>query len=125
MEKIGVIKKVSEPTDWVNSMVCTMKKDGSLCICLDPRDLNTAIKRSHHKTPTQEEITHKFAGSRYFSKLDAKNGYWSVKLDEASSFLTTFNTPFGCYRYLRMPFGLVMSQDVFQQKMDQILENCP
>ncbi|XP_047484153.1 uncharacterized protein K02A2.6-like [Penaeus chinensis] len=125
MEKIGVIKKVSEPTDWVNSMVCTMKKDGSLRICLDPKDLNKAIKRSYHKTPTQEEFTHKFADSKYFSKLDVKNGYWSVTLDETSSFLTTFNTPFGRYRYLRMPFGLVMSQDVFQQKMDQILENCP
>jgi len=102
-----------------------MKKDGSLRICLDPKDLNKAIKRSHHKTPTQEEITHKLADSRFFSKLDAKNGYWSVKLDETNSFLTTFNTPFGRYRYLRMPFGLVMSQDVFQQKMDQILENCP
>ena len=45
-----------------------------------------------------------------------------MKLDTESSFLTTFNTPFGRYRYLRMPFGLVMSQDVFQHKMDQILE---
>ena len=60
-----------------------------------------------------------------FSKLDAKNGYWSVELDESSSLLTTFNTPFGRYRYLRMPFGLIMSQDVFQRKMDQILEECP
>ncbi|XP_063607727.1 uncharacterized protein LOC134782233 [Penaeus indicus] len=58
-------------------------------------------------------------------KLDAKNGYLSVTLDETSSFLTTFNTPFGRYRYLRMTFGLVISQDVFQQKLDQILENCP
>lgn len=57
-----------------------------------------------------------FAVSKYFSKLGAKNGYWSVKLEKNSSFLTTFNTPFGYYRYCRMPYGLVMSQDVFQQK---------
>ena len=74
---------------------------------------------------TVEEITRKFAGARYFSKLDVKNGYWSVKLDEESSLLTTFNTPFGWYCYERMPFGFVMSQDVFQHKMDQILERCP
>ena len=46
-------------------------------------------------------------------------------LDEESSCLTTFNSPFGRYCFLRMPFGLVMSQDVFQHKMDQILEKCP
>ena len=75
--------------------------------------------------PTLEELTHKFAGRTIFSKVDARHGYWSVALDEESSMLTTFNSPFGRYRYLRMPFGLRMSQDVFQQKMDQILESCP
>ena len=70
-------------------------------------------------------MTHQLAGARYFSKLDAKNGYWSIKLDSDSSMLTTFNSPFGRYCYLRMPFGLAMSQDVFQQRMDEILEGCP
>ena len=125
METKGIITKVQEPTDWVSSMVVTRKGDGTLRVCLDPKDLNKAIKRCHHKTPTLEELTHKMAGAKVFSKLDAKNGYWSVELDEASSLLTTFNTPFGRFRYLRMPFGLRMSQDVFQRKMDQILEECP
>ena len=116
---------MTEPTDWVSSIVISRRRNGKLRICLDPKDLNKAIKRCHHKTPTLEEITHKFSGSRYFSKLDAKNGYWSVLLDEESSCLTTFNSPFGRYCFLRMPFGLVMSQDVFHHKMDQILEKCP
>ena len=120
-----VIKRVTEPTEWVSSLAFSRKKDGSLRICLDPKDLNRAIKRCHHKTPTLEEITHKFTGAKHFSKLDAKNGYWSVKLDHESSLLTTFNSPFGRYCFTRMPFGLVMSQDVFQQKMDAILDNCP
>ena len=125
MERLGVIKKVTEPTDWVNSAAYSRKSNGRLRICLDPKDLNRAIKRNHHVTPTLEEITHKFAGSEVFSKVDARHGYWSVVLDEESSLLTTFNSPFGRYRYLRMPFGLKMSQDVFQHKMDQILEKCP
>ena len=54
MENNEVIKKVQEPTDWVNSMVCTKKSDGSLRVCLDPKDLNKAIKRCHYKTPTLE-----------------------------------------------------------------------
>jgi len=124
MESLGVIKKVDEPTDWVNSVVYSRKPNGKLRICLDPKDLNKAIKRCHHTTPTLEELTHKFEGCTVFSKLDARHGYWAVKLDEESSLLTTFNSPFGRYRFLRMPFGLKMSQDVFQNRMDQILEAC-
>ena len=113
MTQDNVIRKVTEPTDWVSSLAFSRKKDGTLRICLDPKDLNRAIKRCHHKTPTLEEITHKFTGATRFSTLDAKNGYWSVTLDKESSLLTTFNSPFGRYCFLRMPFGLIMSQDVF------------
>ena len=125
MEAQGVLTKVTEPTPWVSSMVLARKGNGHLRICLDPKDLNRAVQRCHYRTITTDEITHRLTGSRYFSKLDAKNGYWSIKLDEDSSLMTTFNSPFGRYRYLRMSFGLSMSQDVFQQRMDEILEGCP
>ena len=48
----GIIAKVDEPTDWVNSLVCVRKSNGSLRLCLDPKDLNRAIKRPYHCTPT-------------------------------------------------------------------------
>ena len=86
--------------------------------------MNTAIKRPHYPTPTLEEITHKLAGSMIFSKLDARHGYWSVQLDDESKRLTTFNSPFGRYCFRRLPFGLNLSQDVFQERMDCILEKC-
>ena len=54
--------------------------------------------------------------------VDAKCGYWNVVLVKESSYLTTFNSPFGRYRFKRMPFGLRMSQDVFQTKIDQSFE---
>ena len=77
MEHEGVIEKVQEgqPTDWVNSIVYHTKSNGKLRICLDPRDLNTAIKREHHVTPTLEDITPKMSGAKYFSTVDAKCGY--------------------------------------------------
>ena len=125
MTENGIIRKVAEPTDWVSSIVYVRKSNGKLRLCLDPKDLNKDIMRCHHRTPTLEELTHKLSGAKFFSKLDAKNGYWSVKLDQESQLLTTFNSPFGRYCFRRMPFGLVMSQDVFQQKMDMILEGCP
>ncbi|RUS85701.1 hypothetical protein EGW08_006577 [Elysia chlorotica] len=125
MEEIGVIEPVSQPTDWVNSLAFSRKPNGKLRVCLDPKDLNQAIRREHHRTPTLEEISHKFSQAQVFSKLDAQHGYWAIQLDEDSSLLTTFNSPFGRYKFLRLPFGLSVSQDVFQRKMDVILEQCP
>ena len=125
MEAMGVFVKEIEPTDWVSSLTFTEKRDWTLRLCLGPKDLNRALKRPHHKTPTLEEIMHHFSGAKFFSKLNAKNRYWPIRLDEPSSKLTTFNTPFGRFHFLRLPFGLVLSQDVFQQRMDAILEKCP
>ena len=67
---------------------------GSIRICLDPKDLNQAIKREHFPLQTADEIVADMAGAQYFSKLDALSGYWQIKLDEPSSKLLTFQTPF-------------------------------
>ena len=93
-------------------------------VCLDAKDLNNANLRDHHVTPTLEDILPLFKDTKYFSIVDAKSGYWNVELDEESSYLTIFNSPFGQYRFLRLPFGLKMSQDVFQSKIDQLMEGC-
>lgn len=124
MEKQNVIVRVNEHCDWCSSLATSVKKDGSLRICLDPKKLNNNLRRCPHKVLTMEEISHKFSGANYFSKLDAKSGYWGCALDEESQKLTTFRTPFGRYKFQKMPFGLNVSQDIFQQKIDQILENC-
>ena len=125
MEKMGVIRKVTQHTDWWSSFVASTKSDGSLRICLDPKKLNEALKRCPHKIPTLDEISYKLNSAKYFSKLDAKTGYWSVNLDEESQLLTTFRTPNGRYCFCKLPFGLSVSQDIFQARMDNILEQCP
>ena len=125
MEALGVITCIDQPTDWVSSITYVQKANGELCLCLDPCDLNRAICCDHHKMPTVEEVLHKFANSCYFTKLNVHHGYWSIVLDEESSLLTTFNSPFGRYHFLHLPFGLVCSQDIFQKKMDQFLKEYP
>ena len=125
MESLDVIRSVDEPTEWVSSITYVHKPDGNLRICLDPKDLNAALRRGQHHTPTVEELTHRFASAQVFSKLDAKSGYWSVPLDEESQLLTTFNSPFGRFCFKRLPFGLKTSQDVFQRAMDKILYGLP
>ena len=109
MESQGIIRKVSESTEWVSSIVYIRKKNGKLRLCLDPKDLNRAIMIYLYKTPTMEELAYKLSGAQHISKLDAKNGYWSIPLDAESQLLTTFHSPFGRFCFRRMPFGLVMS----------------
>ena len=70
MEEAKVIEKVDHPTDWVSSMAVVMKSRGGLRICLDPRDLNTAIKKEHYKLPKMEEIARSIqCTSRHVSLL--------------------------------------------------------
>lgn len=123
MEKLGVIKKCNdaEPSEWLNSLAFSRKSSGELRICLDPKYLNDSIKRTYHKTPTLEEISHKLCSAKIFTKLDAKHGYWSIELDDHSSHLCSFQSPNGKYRFLRLPFGLSVSQDIFQKHMDDII----
>jgi len=103
-------------------MVVVEKKNGSLRICLDPRDLNKAIKRQPYPTTTLDDITNVLKDAKIFSTFDTKNGYWQVRLTEESSKLTTFNTPVGRYRWLRLPFGICTASEVFQMRIKDALE---
>ncbi|XP_048236731.1 uncharacterized protein K02A2.6-like [Haliotis rufescens] len=123
MEKSNIITKVDEPTEWVNSLVIVEKPHSKkLRICLDPLDLNRAIQRPHYPMKTLEDILPSLSKARYFTKLDARSGYWAIRLAEESSFLTTFNTPYGRYRFLRLPFGIRSAQDEFQRRIDECYE---
>ena len=122
LEKANVIKKEEEPTDWVSSLVETEKPNGKLRVCIDPQHLNKALKRSHYPLPVIEDILPELADVKVFSKADLKDGFLQIQLDQESSKLTTFQTPWGRYRYLRMPFGISPVPECFQRKLDQNLE---
>lgn len=117
LEHNNIICKVEEPTEWVSSIVLTTKKNGKIRLCIDPRKLNQAIMRSHYQFPTFEEIKSDLAGAKYFSTLDANKGFWMLKLSESSSKLCTFITPFGRYRFTRLPFGINAAPEIFHREM--------
>lgn len=123
MEKLRVVQKVTKPTSWVNSMVIVEKPNKNLRICLDPRNLNQAIKRSHFQFPTLEELRYKLNGANIFSKLDANSGFWMLKLDEESVDLCTFQTPFGRYQFLRLPYGINSAPEIFFRVMTEIFSD--
>ena len=129
MLQVGVLKPVTEATPWINSSVFIESKDKSgnlkLCICLDPIILNKAIiwELYHFKTP--DDIAHLIADACIMTVCDCCKGYCYQELDESYSFLTTFNTEFGCYRYTVMPFGATVAGDVLQCKLDQCFGHIP
>jgi len=122
MEKLNIIERVFEPTEWVNSLVLVQKPNGKLGVFLEPKDLNKAIKRHYHHIPTAEDILSRMAGAIVFSKLHASSGYWTIQVDEESSKLLTFNSPFGSYKFKRLAFGVLHESEVFQADDAEILK---
>ena len=121
LTKEGIITEVKEHIEWINSIVPVMKPNGSLRLCLDPKDLNKAIERNQWYSRTIDDILPELAKSKFKTLKDATSGYWHILLDLDSSLLTTFNTPWGKFRWLRLPFGLKIASDVFQERLDRVL----
>ena len=120
-----VIAEVNEPTDWVSNLVIVEKPNKSLRLCLDPKELNLAIKSENYLIPTLEELSVKLANKKFFTVFDIRDGYHQIKLDKASSLLCTFSTPFGCYRYKRLPFGIKTCTEIYQKLYEKNFENIP
>ena len=118
-----VITLVTEPTAWVSSMLFVVKPNKKLRICLDPRDLNKAIRREHYQMPTVEEVATRLSQAKKFTVVDAKDGFWQKRLDTESSYKTTINTPFGRYRWNRMPFGICSAPEVWQRTIHEFVED--
>ena len=62
--KNGFLSKVTEPTDWVNSLVIVEKYNGQMRLCIDPKDLNKVVKREHFQIPTKDEILGKLRDAK-------------------------------------------------------------
>ena len=124
MLKLEVIVEQNEPTPWVNS-ITIVKKPNKICVCLDPTKLNKAILRGPYPNKTIEEVVMKTSNAKLFSVVDASSGYWQIELDEESSKLCTFSTPWRGYRYTRLPFGIKMARDIFVQELNKVLGDLP
>ena len=90
---VGVLTKVEEPTKWVSSAVVTAKSNWKVIVCIDTRPLNKALHQSHYPLSVIDDILPDLGKARVFSKADFKDGYLQIELDDESSCLTTFQTP--------------------------------
>ncbi|VDI36808.1 Hypothetical predicted protein [Mytilus galloprovincialis] len=80
MENADIIGKVNGPILWVTSLVVVEKPNGKLRVCLDPKDLNSAIQRTHYPMRTLEDILPQLSNAHYLTKLDVRSGYWTISL---------------------------------------------
>ena len=122
LEKERIIKLVSEPTSWMSSMVLAREPNEDLEVCIDPKDLNKVLKRSHCITSIIEGILPELNQAKIFSTFDVKNGFWYIELEDEISFLTTFNTSFGRFRWLQLPLGISSAPEEFKDVSIELLE---
>ena len=120
MLELCVIQKldINKATDWVHNLVLVKKPNGKLCVCLDPRTINKALRFNVHNSCTFQDISSSIRGVKKISKIDANNGFWTLLMSQESQLLTTFNTPWGRFCFVKMPFRLNQAQYFFQYYMD-------
>ena len=110
----GILVQIhDEYTPWVNLTVVTRRPNGTILLCLDPRDLNKAIRRSPCYVRTIADVIPKVSRTSHFSILDAQSGFWQVEPDDESSKLRTLSTPWGKCRWKRLPFRLTCIGEMF------------
>ena len=117
MEAQGIISKYdghNSSPEWLNSFVIVKKPNGSICICLDPTDLNKDIVRPVCNSQTIGNMVHKLKDTKYFTVFDTSKGFFHIPLDAESKVLTAMLTPFWIYLYNVLAMGLSNATDVFE-----------
>ena len=125
--RIGVIEAVAgaEAGRWCAPSWCIAKKDGRIRIITDFRELNRCIIRKPWPMPHITDLLQGIGKFKWVTALDLSMGFYNFELDEEASKLTTFMLPWGLFRYKRLPMGLNISPDWFQEKMSQLFADIP
>ena len=120
MLKIGAIRESSSP--FSSNVVIVRKKDGSIRFCIDYRKLNQRTVKDAYAMPRIDDTLHSLAGSKYFTTLDLKSGYWQVELKESDKYKTAFQVgSLGFFECNRMPFWLCNAPATFQRLMERCM----
>ncbi len=115
--EIGVLSPTGA-SKWGSPTFITPKKDNTVRLVSDLRELNKVVLHKQYPLPIITDILKKCPGYKFFSKLYISRQYYTFQLDNESKDLTTIVTPFGKYCYKVLPMGLKCSPDFDQETME-------
>ena len=122
MEKTGKIRRSTSPAG--SPILFVPKPNGrGLRLCVDYRGLNAITIPNRYPLPLMQELQDRVQGSRYFTKMDLKNGFNLIRIREGDEWKTAFRTRYGLYEFNVMPFGLTNAPSTFQDMMNHILSD--
>ena len=113
----------SSRSSWSVPIIVVPKGDGGKHLVIDYRALNKVTRKFTWPMPKVEDIFSNLNGTTYFRALDLQAGYQHILLDKPSILKMAFNSPFGKYEYVKVPFGLAQTPAYFQELMTGILKN--
>ncbi|XP_026745532.1 uncharacterized protein LOC113506895 [Trichoplusia ni] len=113
----GIIEECESA--WAAPALLVPKKDGTYRFCVDYRRLNAVTKSDSYPLPVIEDLLHSTKREGYMSTIDLRSGYWQVSVSPTDRDKTAFVSPFGTYRFIRMPLGLKNAPATFQRLMDR------
>ena len=122
LQNDGIIEPVSW-SDWATPIVPVLKKNGSVCLCGDFRvTVNPVLNVEQYPMPKVEDIFASLGGGKRFTKLDLKDAYLQMEVEDKSKHLLTINTHKGLFRYNRLVFVVASAPALWQRAMDQVLD---
>jgi len=117
MWEVGIIALIRF-SEWVSNLVPTRKNTGEIRLCVDLRNLNKVSLKDHYPLPKMDHILQRVVGASRISLLDGFSGFNQILVHPDDQDKTAFTTPWGTFKYVKMPFGLKNSGATFQREMD-------
>ncbi|MES9882797.1 MAG: RNase H-like domain-containing protein [Sedimenticola sp.] len=125
LQEMDIVESVTGPTPWVSALVPIPKKDGDIRLCVDMRQANKAVQRERFPMPNIDETLEEMNGASVFSRLDLKQSFHQIELEESSRYITTFASHNGLFRYKRLIFGINSAPETHQRIIQHTIQDIP